>query len=114
MEFERNRRYDSAEEFFSGKGSGIMKLSPAAAVEVCLSASMRGFVVARIEGGIWHAPGFEARTDCIWDGADPPVDVATAATNNIDAAQFVREESVVHNSFVITAPPIGGWPHRAA
>ncbi len=114
MEFERNRLYDTAEDFFSAQGSGVMKLSPAAAVDVCLSASARGFVVARVEGGIWHNPGFEARTDCIWDGIDPPVDSATALRNNVDAAEFVREESAVHNSFVVTAPPIGGWPHRAA
>ena len=112
MEFERNRLYDMAEDFFRAQGSGVTKLSPAATLSVCLSASSRGLVVARIEGGIWHNPGFEARVDCIWDGVDPPVDSASAAGNNADAAEFVREESAVHNCFVVTAPPVGGWPHR--
>lgn len=112
MEFERDKLYDIAEDFFSAQGSGVMKLSPEAAITVCLTASMRGFVVARVEGGIWHNPGFEARLDCIWDGADPPMDVATANRNNLDAAEFIREESKVHSIFIITAPPIDGWPHR--
>ena len=113
MEFERNRLYNTAECFFNANGSGVMKLSPEAAIEVCLSASTRGFVVARIEGGLWHAPGFEARADCIWDGADPPVNTEAALKNNAFAAEFVREERAAHNCFVVTAPPIGGWPHRA-
>jgi len=75
-------------------------------------ASARGSVVARVEGGLWHNPGFEARTDFIWDGADPPVDLAAAARNNGDAAEFVREESASHNCFIVTAPSIDGWPHQ--
>jgi Colicin-E5 Imm protein len=112
MEFDRNKLYDSPENFFSAQGSGVMKLTPAAAIKVCLSASTRGLLVARIEGGLWHNPGFEARTDCIWDGVDPPVNTATATKNDVDAAEFVREEGSEHNCFVVTAPPVDGWPHR--
>ena len=63
-------------------------------------------VVARIEGGIWHFPGFEARLDCIWDGVDPPVDVGVAEQNNLAAAEFVHSESLEHDVFVVTARQI--------
>jgi len=72
MKAQRNVLYDSAQWFFDSAGSGLMKLSADAAIRVCLTAASRGLVVARIEGGIWHHPGFEARGDCIWDGANPP------------------------------------------
>jgi hypothetical protein len=42
----------------------------------CLpAAAQHGLVVVRIEEGIWHSPGFEARLDCIWDGADSAIDL---------------------------------------
>lgn len=90
-----------------------MKLSPTAALSVCNEATARGLVVARVEGGMWHSPGFEARLDCIWDGTDPPIEIEEANTNNRRAADFVRNESDVHSVFVITAPPIAGWPHKS-
>jgi hypothetical protein len=113
MEADRNKLYDSAQFFFDDAGSGAMKLSPEAAIEVCRAASSRGLVVARVEGGIWHHPGFEARLDCIWDGADPPLEQSEAEVNNRNAANFIREERGEHDAFVITAPPQSGWPHRA-
>ncbi|WP_244102159.1 hypothetical protein [Burkholderia ambifaria] len=75
MNIDRSRVYDSADDFFSLDGSIVMKLSTEAAIAVCEQAAQHGLVVARIEGGIWHFPGFEARLDCIWDGADPPIDL---------------------------------------
>lgn len=114
MDAERNKLYDRANDFFDAQGSAVMKLTPSAAAEVCLAAARRGLVIARVEGGIWHNPGFEARGDCIWDGVDSPVDESTAERNNTEAAEFVREERNVHSGFVITAPPITGWLHRKA
>lgn len=78
-----------------------------------MTAAQHGKIVARIEGGIWHSPGFEARIDCIWDGAEPPISEADAHLNNLIAANFVHEEMAVHNVFIVTAPPISGWPHMA-
>ena len=89
-----------------------MKLSADAAIEVCLVAADHGLVVARIEGGIWHHPGFEARVDCIWDGSDPPISPSGAVSNNKRAASFIAEERSEHDSFVITAPPLTGWLRR--
>jgi Na+/glutamate symporter len=111
MQAALNGLHDSAAVFFAAAGRGTLKFTPKAAVEICLSAATFGYVVARIEGGLWHEPGFEARVDCIWDGADPPIDLLEAQTNNAAAAQFVRDESKIHNAFVLTAPPLGGWPH---
>ena len=104
--------YESAEDFYRLGGSVVMKLSAAAAIEVCNTAADRGLLVARIEGGIWSPQSFEARLDCIWDGADPPIDKEGAHRNNGLAAQFIQEEMGRHNAFVLTTPPITGWPHK--
>ncbi|MNQ92081.1 Colicin-E5 immunity protein [compost metagenome] len=112
MKVDRQQRYESSDEFFILDGSAVMKLSTDAAIEVCELATQRGLVVARIEGGIWHFPGFEARLDCIWDGGDPPVEFNVAERNNIMAANFIRSECAVHDVFIITAPSVKGWKCR--
>ncbi|PPA77505.1 colicin immunity protein [Achromobacter spanius] len=109
MKVDRQYRYESSSEFFTLDGSVIMKLSRDAAVKVCELAAQRGLVVAQIEGGIWHSPGFEARLDCIWDGVDPPVELDVAEENNIEAANFIRSKSEMHDVFIITAPCMSGW-----
>jgi hypothetical protein len=83
------RHCDSSDDFFSLGGSVVMKLSVDAAIAFCEQAGQLGLVIARVEGGIWHFPGFEARLDCIWDGVDPPIDASTAEKNNLTAAEFV-------------------------
>ncbi len=112
MKGERGKLYESAEDFFELEGSVVMKLTPSAAISVCQQAAKRGLIVARIEGGIWHYPGFESRLDCIWDGADPPIDTTSAHENNLLAAEFIESEIEVHDVFILTAPPITGWPHE--
>lgn len=109
MKIDLQRRYDSSDDFFSIGGNVVMKLSADAAIAVCERASQRGLVIARIEGGIWHSPGFEARLDCIWDGVDPPVDIGAAEQNNLAAAEFIRSEREAHDVFVVTAPRLTGW-----
>ncbi|WP_321924970.1 colicin immunity protein [Paraburkholderia guartelaensis] len=79
-----------------------MKLTTEAANDVCKKAAAHGLLVARIEGGIWHAPGFEARVDCIWDGEDPPTTSNAAIENNRRAAAFICEESGEHDTFILT------------
>ena len=112
MKGDRRRLYGQEHDFYELEGSVVMKLSPQAALKVCLSAAKHGLVVARIEGGIWHDPGFEARYDCIWNGADPPLSAEAATLNNILAAAFIEQESQLHDAFILTAPPITGWPHK--
>jgi hypothetical protein len=109
---EHNRLYDSAADYFSLNGHAVMYLTPDAAIEVCVQAAQRGLLVVRIEGGIWHAPGFEARLDCIWDGADPPIDLENAMANNARAAEDIRRERAVHSAFVITTAPLTGYRHK--
>lgn len=104
--------FEHAADFFSREGSVWMRLAPAAAIEVCMTAAAHGKVVARIEGGMWHGPGFEARHDCIWDGVDPPVSLSDAHLNNLSAVDFVRDEMEYHTVFIMTAPPMSGWPHK--
>ncbi|MEB2502301.1 colicin immunity protein [Burkholderia anthinoferrum] len=112
MNIDHHRVYDSSNDFFSLAGSIVMKLTAEAAIAVCEQAAKHGVVVARIEGGIWRNPGFEARVDCIWDGADPPIDLDTAQRNNKRAAEFIRSESPPHDVFLVTAPPMTGWKPR--
>lgn len=109
MKIDLQQRYDSSDDFFILGGSVLMKLSTNAAVAVCERAVAYGLVIARVEGGIWHGPGFEARLDCIWDGVDPPVDRQIAEQNNNAAAAFIRLESRMHDVFVLTAPSMVGW-----
>ncbi|MDR3322640.1 MAG: hypothetical protein LBS89_00340 [Zoogloeaceae bacterium] len=104
MKIDLQKRYDSSDDFFSLGGSVVMKVSADAAIAICKVAVKHGLVVARIEGGIWHTPGFEARLDCIWDGVDPPVDYETTKRNNQLAADFICSEQGEHDVFVITAP----------
>jgi hypothetical protein len=109
---DRSRVYTSEHDFYELHGSVSMKLSPAAAMDVCRSAASRGLVVTRVEGGIWRNPGFESRLDCIWDGVDPPVDLERASVNNVAAAMFVATKSRDHDVFILTAPSQGFFRSR--
>lgn len=113
MDIDKSLLYESPQAFFDLGGSVTMRLSPRAAMQVCADAARKGLVVARVEGGIWHAPGFESRLDCIWDGQDPPLDQAQASGNNQEAAQFIASQTPAHSAFILTAPPLAGWPQRA-
>lgn len=103
MSIDHQISYDSAQEFFFLEGSVVMKLSTAAAIGVCEQATEKDLIVWRVEGGIWRNPGFDARVDCIWDGADSPVEFEAAEKNNIAAANFIRSKSSVLDVFIITA-----------
>jgi hypothetical protein len=109
MKLDLQRLYDSSDDFFTLGGSVMMKLSVEAAITTCKQAAEQSVVIARVEGGIWHSPGFEARLDCIWDGVDPPADRGVAERNNYAAAEFIRAESKEHDVFVLTASPMAGW-----
>lgn len=113
MKVDRARRYENASDFFDLRGSVAMRLSPDAAIEVCRDAAHRGFVIVRVEGGIWLNPGFESRLDCIWDGVDPPLDTAAAHANNLLAAQFIESRRDIHDVFILTAPSVTGYAHKA-
>lgn len=103
----RDRIFSNANEFFLRDGSGAMRLTPDAARRVCLSAAENGFLVGKIEGGIWYSPGFGSRLDCIWDSkVCPPVDRERTRTSNAMAAQFVDEESGLHDVFIVTTLPL--------
>ncbi|MDR2154224.1 MAG: colicin immunity protein [Burkholderiaceae bacterium] len=106
MKIDPQRRYDSSDDFFLLEGSIVMKLTADAAIAICEQASRRGYVITRIEGGIWHFPGFEARLDCIWDGVDLPVGIRAAEKNNLAAIEFIRSERKMHDVFIVTSPKI--------
>lgn len=102
MTWNRAELINQADALFSSAGSAVMKLTPIAAANACEIASERGFVVVRVEGGIWHAPGFEARIDCIWDGDLPPLCDSQVRESNREAANFIRSESASHSAFILT------------
>lgn len=104
MTTDRSKLFDSADDFFSKNGSAWMTVSPAAAMQICMAAAANGKVVSRIEGGIWHSPGFESRHDCIWDGADPPMTEIEANINNLCGLEFIKEEMHLHSVFILTTP----------
>ena len=106
MKIDPLRRYESADDFFNLDGSVTMKVSADAAIAICERAVDHGLFVSRIEGGFWHSPGFEARLDSIWDGANIPVDRKVATKNNHAAKEFVRSERSKHDVFIITSERI--------
>jgi len=107
-----NTLHTNADDFFSGTGNAVMKLTRQATADVCRLAAERGLVIERIEGGIWHNPGFEARLDCIWDGTDPPLDRDAAEQNNVKAERFVQSAAEC-DSFILTVAPLSGWLHKS-
>ncbi|KWR76108.1 colicin immunity protein [Pseudomonas citronellolis] len=102
MNIDSLRQYESADDFFALNGSAVMKMTIAAAISVCEQAINHGLIVSRIEGGIWHNPGFEARLDCIWDEADSSVDKFSAEKSNRSATGFIKSESFQHDTFIVT------------
>lgn len=57
--------------------------------------------ILKIEGGIWHNPGFEARIDCIWDSLNDLSKISIQKNNQI-VMNFMIEEKDIHNAFIIT------------
>ncbi len=90
-----------------------MLLTPNAAIQACRKASEMGWIIARVEGGVWQNPGFMSRIDCIWDGSDPPATPKSAHENNLAAARFIEQSVDNQDVFILTAPPLTGWPHKA-
>ncbi|WP_055047466.1 hypothetical protein [Devosia sp. A16] len=88
---------------FWGSTNSSLFLTAAAARAVCATATRKGRVVWRIEGGIWHRPGFEARLDAIWDSKS---DLDTASNNRL-ASQMIADENEGCDTFVITLEPLG-------
>jgi len=96
-----NKRYMDFMDFFNLDGSAKMKLTRDAAIATCEYASEIGFFVWRIEGGVWHNPGFEARVDSIWDGGFDP-GLSALIENNERAVSFLKEEPVEIDAFIVT------------
>jgi Colicin-E5 Imm protein len=109
MTYDIAKLYDTSDVFFEQNRAVSMFLTTEAAKDVCRKALRRGLLITRIEGGIWHNPGFEARVDCIWDGVSPPASHEQADKNNTRALDFVTREAALHDAFVVTAAPMAGW-----
>ena len=102
MKIDHKKRYESANEFFSLGGGTLMKMSSDAAIKVCEQAASHGLVIARVEGGCWQFPGFEAQLDCIWDCHEQDMDCGKVKQSNIAASEFVKSESGEHDVFILT------------
>lgn len=108
MLFDKNKLYELPEDFFELHGNISMKLTAFAAIKVCQEASKRQLGIYRVEGGIWHNPGFEARIDCIWDsnlfliGNSRSVTLDELEGNNAKAEEFILDECIEHNVFIIS------------
>lgn len=101
---DRSIRYENGEQFFKLNGHAIMPLSVVAAIHVCQIAYSKGYIVSRVEGGIWHDPGFESRLDCIWD-RNHKLDNKPEKANK-EAERFISGESEKHDVFIITVQSI--------
>ncbi|MDZ7644948.1 MAG: hypothetical protein U5K76_12500 [Woeseiaceae bacterium] len=99
MALDRSKLYEDI-DFFELHGHAVMMLTPEAAQKVCELASDQGLTIGRVEGGIWHDPGFEARLDRIWDVRDEARGECHVA--NHDAARFIRSWSDEHGVFILS------------
>ncbi|MGY2197382.1 colicin immunity protein [Pseudomonas gingeri] len=102
---DRSKVFESGEEFFLQDGSGVMKLSGAAAFKVFELASQKGLAVSRVEGFIWHKSTgkFEARLDAIFYGLTNPVGELESIRNNEKAKVSTEEDiSLGHDVFIVT------------
>lgn len=101
---DRSKKYTSFEDFFMLNGSGIMKVSASAGIDICQECTKRSIYIWKIEGGIWHNSKFEARIDCIWDSlfSENNTKNPTIRDNNQLAEKFIKEEMDIHNAFIIT------------
>jgi hypothetical protein len=88
---EYTRVIQDADEFLRDRRDGAL-LSGPAAVNACLLAGFCDLYVGRIEGGIFHDPGFESRMDSIWTGIREPESREEAVRWNQEAAAFVSDQ----------------------
>ncbi|MER2493920.1 colicin immunity protein [Catenovulum sediminis] len=102
--FDRNIRYSNYSDFFDLQGNNVMKLTTEAAKEVCRYSHDKSYIVSRIEGGIWHNPGFEMRLDCIWDRSKELDSSPELASK--EAVDFIEEESNEHDVFIVSLQSI--------
>jgi len=98
--FDRSKLYSNFSDFYEKQGNNVMKLTPDAAKKVCCESVKHNLIVSRIEGGIWHDPGFEMRLDCIWD-RDESLDgcpiLACKAAN-----KFITEKAEKYDVFIVS------------
>lgn len=95
--------YDDYSDFFHLNGNAVMKLTPSAAIELCSFCTKNNLIVGYIEGGIWKNKLFQARIDCIWGSSlsDNFTQISIEDNNRL-AIEFIKEESDIHNAFVLT------------
>lgn len=104
MSFDRSALYEDSNDFYSLDGNNVMKLTPEAAIGVCCHCIEIDYIVSRIEGGIWHNPGFEMRLDCIWERNKKWNESPQLAKN--EAIKFIEEELSEHNAFIVSLQKI--------
>ncbi len=79
------------------------RLSRWAAYNIAERAIEYSTLVAMIEGGIWHDPGFMPRSDCIWKSVqDEDFSLDRARKSNIDAANFIAQADMEVDTFILT------------
>lgn len=119
MKYDRIMRYTNYEDYFHLDGDSCMLFTAQAAIQLCTHAAEKNVIIWRVEGGIWHNPGFELRHDCIWDGSDNQMTLEEAHQNNLQALAFIEEEKEEHDTFVFTTrtldrvvqpPTVHPWP----
>jgi hypothetical protein len=93
---------DAAARFAAG-GNRTMYLTADAALRVCRTAAQRELLVYRVEGGIWHHPGFEARLDAIWDSQiGAPVSAESVQQSNERLAMLIEQDPAGCDAFVVS------------
>ncbi|MDG6896185.1 hypothetical protein [Volucribacter amazonae] len=100
---DHSRVYNNYLDFFHLNGNAIIKLTPSAAIELCYFCTENNLIVGYIEGGIWRNKLFQARIDCIWGSSlSSNSTKSSIRDNNRLAIKFIKEESDIHNAFILT------------
>ena len=101
---DKSKRFLSAPDYFESGAKIWMRMSRCAAVEVAKIAFKKGYLIEIIEGGLWHSPGFQPRTSCIWHCAiTPPYTGRNVSASNRDAKNFILTADLEIDTFILTS-----------
>ena len=87
--------FEDHREFIHRNDRNSLILTSKAAEEACRQASIFGLSIAKVEGGLWHNPGFESRIDAIWETRNYPASLDEVRKLNALAADFIRDQSSI-------------------
>lgn len=111
-------RYDTlssnVDDFIESEDRNSIRFAASSAIEACQRAADHGLRILGVEGGEWLNPGFRSRLDSLWSGLEGQRSEEEIRKNNMEAAEFIREEAAraddrpTPDVFILTVRPFSG------